>query len=261
MSIPSLAAHSLHERASAPALDADYRGTAHQFAFGDLDARSDRLAFVLAARGLAAGDRLAFYLANRVEIIDLWLACAKLGVIVVPVNVLYRDREIRHILADAAPTAVVSAPQHAADLPAGATCWMIDELDALAESAPQTAVAHAAGDDTPAALVYTSGTTGPAKGAILTHGNFTANARALVSAWRITAGDRYLAVLPLFHVHGLGNGVHAWLASGCHMRLCERFHLSPPELDEIDQQTVRDWITIGNYEAEIQKAQEKLGRN
>jgi malonyl-CoA/methylmalonyl-CoA synthetase len=76
---------------------------------------------------------------------------------------------------------------------------------------------------TPAAIVYTSGTTGRAKGAVLTHGNLAANARTLVEAWRITAADRYLAVLPLFHVHGLGNGVCSWLASGCRMRLVERF--------------------------------------
>jgi malonyl-CoA/methylmalonyl-CoA synthetase len=223
MSIPSLASASLRDRAAAVALDADYRGAARQFTFGELDARSDRLAHVLATRGLAAGDRLAFYLANRVEIIDLWLACTKLGVIVVPINVLYRDREIRHILGDAEPKAVVTTPSQAAEFPAGTACWMVDELDAESEGAARASTLGGLGDDTPAALVYTSGTTGLAKGAILTHGNFTSNARALVDAWRITAADRYLAVLPLFHVHGLGNGVHAWLVSGCHMRLRERF--------------------------------------
>jgi len=78
-------------------------------------------------------------------------------------------------------------------------------------------------DDGPAAIVYTSGTTGRAKGAVLTHGNLAANARTLVEAWRITAEDLYLAVLPLFHVHGLANGICSWLASGCRMRLVERF--------------------------------------
>jgi malonyl-CoA/methylmalonyl-CoA synthetase len=75
----------------------------------------------------------------------------------------------------------------------------------------------------PAAIVYTSGTTGRAKGAVLSHANLAANARTLVEAWRITAQDLYLACLPLFHVHGLGNGVCSWLASGCRMRLVERF--------------------------------------
>ena len=77
--------------------------------------------------------------------------------------------------------------------------------------------------DAPAGIIYTSGTTGRSKGAVLTHNNFAANAAALVTCWRITSADRYLAVLPLFHVHGLGNGICAWLASGCPMRLVERF--------------------------------------
>jgi malonyl-CoA/methylmalonyl-CoA synthetase len=88
---------------------------------------------------------------------------------------------------------------------------------------PAVRLAVRCGAETPAALVYTSGTTGAAKGAVLTHGNFAANALALTTAWGITAADRYLAALPLFHVHGLGNGLQCWLASGCHMRLVERF--------------------------------------
>jgi malonyl-CoA/methylmalonyl-CoA synthetase len=223
MSILSLARRSFTERADVPAVECDCSGVRRTFTFGEIDARSARLAQVLAGRGLVAGDRLAFYLANRVEIIDLWLACARLGVIVVPINVLYRGREIRHILGDSTPRAVVTSANVAAELPAGTTCWMVEGLDHEAtHSAPW--MAHEEWpDDTPAALVYTSGTTGPAKGAVLTHGNFTSNATALVEAWRITRDDRYLAVLPLFHVHGLGNGVHAWLATGCHMRLVERF--------------------------------------
>ncbi len=73
------------------------------------------------------------------------------------------------------------------------------------------------------ALIYTSGTTGASKGAVLTQENFAANASSLVAAWRITESDRYLSTLPLFHVHGLANGIHCWLVSGCHMRLTERF--------------------------------------
>jgi malonyl-CoA/methylmalonyl-CoA synthetase len=76
---------------------------------------------------------------------------------------------------------------------------------------------------TPLALVYTSGTTGASKGAVLTHGNFGSNGRAIVDAWEFTDTDRLLCTLPLFHVHGLGNAVHAWLISGCHVRLMERF--------------------------------------
>jgi malonyl-CoA/methylmalonyl-CoA synthetase len=77
--------------------------------------------------------------------------------------------------------------------------------------------------NSPAALVYTSGTTGASKGAVLTHDNFAANAINLLTCWQITAADRFLLALPLFHVHGLGNGLHCWLMSGCRMRLLERF--------------------------------------
>ena len=78
----------------------------------------------------------------------------------------------------------------------------------------------------PAALVYTSGTTGRSKGAILSHDNFMSNAANLIACWRITAADRYLAVLPLFHVHGLANGLVSWLATGCRMRLMAKFDVT-----------------------------------
>ncbi len=221
---------SLRGRRDQPALEIDDapEGT-RTLTFGALDRRSDRLAWLLTERGLRAGDRLAFCLPNRLAVIDLWLAAIKLGVIVVPINVLYRGREIAHIVGDARPVAVVTTPDRAADLPAGATLWDVAELERdleleslLADSAAPFDVGRA-DDHTPAALIYTSGTTGQAKGAVLTHGNFMANARALVTAWGITSDDRYLAALPLFHVHGLGNGIQCWLASGCQLKLVERF--------------------------------------
>jgi len=227
MSLLSLYDLSLRGRRDAPALEVDgASGETHTFTFGDLDARSDRLAQVFAARGVLAGDRIAFCLTNGVAVIDLWLAMVKLGAIVVPINVLYRGREIAHILADAAPRAVVTTIERMADF-AAVECWSVDALAAAASGMPPTRPATCPGTradaGTPAALIYTSGTTGAAKGAVLTHGNFAANALSLLNAWGITSEDRYLAALPLFHVHGLGNGLQCWLASGCHMRLVERF--------------------------------------
>jgi malonyl-CoA/methylmalonyl-CoA synthetase len=180
------------------------------FTFGDIDARANRMAQALVNRGLKTGDRLCLLLANCVEIIDLYLACTRLGVIFVPVNVLYRDREVSHILQDAEPAVFLTA----ADLPALA-----------AEAAGCDAVRPdlSLDGDTPAGIIYTSGTTGASKGAVLTHNNFAANAITLLTCWQITAADRLLLGLPLFHVHGLGNGLHCWLASGCRLRLLERF--------------------------------------
>src|SRR5262249_48822424 len=154
--------------------------------------------------------RLCLYLANCIEFIDIYLACVKLGVIFVPVNILYRERELSHILSDAEPKLFVSEK----DLPALCS-------EAAAQSAELAEVALEG--ESPAALVYTSGTTGTSKGAILSHNNFAVNASNLLESWRITAGDRFLLALPLFHVHALGNGLHCWLFSGCRMRLLERF--------------------------------------
>ena len=192
--------------------------------FGDLHARSNRLAHLLTRRGLQPGDRLAVYLANRVEFIDVLLACLKLGVILVPINILYREREITHILADAHPRVVIAERASFESFP-GLDVLDVDELTRDAFRHAATDIRRPIEGDAPALLVYTSGTTGRSKGAILSHNNFLANTANLVASWRITSADRYLAVLPLFHVHGLGNGLMTWLASGCRMRLVERFDI------------------------------------
>jgi malonyl-CoA/methylmalonyl-CoA synthetase len=191
--------------------------------FGQLDARSHRLARLLERRGFAMGDRLAVHLANRIEFVDLVLACLRLGVVLVPINVLYREREIAHIVADAEPRAVVTTRDAFGLFPSSTTAWDVDEIAAEATRQKADEIRRPVDADAPAAIVYTSGTTGRSKGAVLSHNNFLANAVNLTACWRITAADRYLAVLPLFHVHGLANGVMSWLASGCRMRLVARF--------------------------------------
>ncbi|MBI3210762.1 MAG: AMP-binding protein [Candidatus Solibacter usitatus] len=198
------------------------------YTFGEMDARSDRMAAVLASRGLACGDRLCIYLSNCVEYIDLFLACVKMGVILTPINILYRDREIAHILTDAEPKAVVS------DVPIQTAVPVWTTLELNAGSFDAGLELPTLDGDTPAAIVYTSGTTGTSKGAILTHNNFLANGVNILACWGITAADRLLLPLPLFHVHGLGNGVHAWLMSGCRMRLLERFEHSKAAAEFLD---------------------------
>jgi len=196
----------------------EFHGVSHTF--GDLDARSNRLAQLLAARGLKKGDRLCVYLVNCIEMIDLFLACVKLGVIFVPINILYRDREISHILRDAEPVAAVTA---AVDFPSLVPVWNPADLTREAAALPDERPHLAIDGDDPAGIIYTSGTTGTSKGAVLTHNNFASNAVNLLTAWQITSADRFLLALPLFHVHALGNGLHCWLVSGCRMRLLERF--------------------------------------
>ena len=177
-----------------------------EFTFGEIEARSNRLANLLLAR-FKAGDRLCVYLANCVEMVDLYLACVKLGIVFVPINILYRDREIAHIVSDAEPVAVLRTKEayrrsggYAGDTPGGGARWRYARGHHLH-------VGHHR----------------PSKGAVLTHNNFAANAVNLLTCWQIAAADRLLLALPLFHVHGLGNGLHCWLMSGCRMRLLEKF--------------------------------------
>jgi malonyl-CoA/methylmalonyl-CoA synthetase len=240
MFLPDLFALSLAGQADVPGIDYDAPdGGLVSLTFGEVDRRSRRLAAVLSRRGLRTGDRLGLYLGNRMEFIDLFLACLRLGVIIVPINVLYREREVAHIVTDAEPAAVVTTVEGAAVIPNGTPAWNVDELARAADGESEVPRYSRLDGDTAAAIVYTSGTTGRSKGAVLTHNNFAANASILVTSWRMTADDRYLAVLPLFHVHGLGNGVCSWLVSGCRMRLVERFELQKaPELFSEFQPTV-----------------------
>jgi malonyl-CoA/methylmalonyl-CoA synthetase len=200
MTLTQLFDLSLKGRSHQPALE--FAGT--RYTFGEIETRSNRMAQWLLSRGLKTGDRLCLQLANCVEIVDLYLACVKLGVIFVPINVLYKDREIAHILNDAEPALFLQDPPDASAFPDLRPDVTLD-------------------GDTPAGIIYTSGTTGASKGAVLTHNNFAANAVNLLTCWQITAADRFLLALPLFHVHGLGNGLHCWLMSGCRMRLLPRF--------------------------------------
>jgi malonyl-CoA/methylmalonyl-CoA synthetase len=215
MNLSELFDSSLHGRPDAIALEFHDQA----YTFGELELRSNRVAHWLLRNGFGAGDRLCVYLPNCVEMIDLYLACVKCGIIFVPINILYRDREISHILHDAEPRGVVSDIPITSEIP----LWTRSELSREVEAQEDTRTWAKVDGDAPAGIIYTSGTTGTSKGAVLTHNNFAANATNLLTSWRITADDRLLLALPLFHVHGLGNGLHCWLASGCRMKLLERF--------------------------------------
>ena len=221
---------SLVGRSSADALKFELPdGTVSTLTFGELDSRSSRIARLFASRGIARGDRLGIFLPNCVEFIDIFLACVRTGIIIVPINVLYREREISHIITDAEPKVVVTTPELEPFVPraerATASVWLADDLWQAARELDEARVRCVIDGEDAAAIVYTSGTTGRSKGAILSHNNFAANTVNLITCRRITSEDRYLAVLPLFHVHGLGNGIHTWLASGCLMHLAERFSI------------------------------------
>jgi malonyl-CoA/methylmalonyl-CoA synthetase len=221
MNLNDLFELTVRTRPRQPALDYyDSDGGFHTITFDEVDRRSRRMAIVLYERGLRAGDRLCAYLANSVGLIDLYLACVRTGIIFVPINILYKQREVAHILEDAGAKAVVVDGMLPAPAP---TVWQLTELGAEAEAATIHDQFVALDGDSPAAIIYTSGTTGVSKGAVLTHNNLAANAIVLNTCWQISHDDRLLLTLPLFHVHGLGNGLHCWLLSGCRMQLQARF--------------------------------------
>ncbi len=223
MNLVDLFDQSLLRRADTAALEwQTSQGSMQRRTFGDVEHRSNQVAHALVSRGVSAGDRLCVYLRNSVEFIELFIACSKLGILLVPINILYRERELGHIIEDAQPMALI-IDEDGLPFPLEVPAWQLSELFAEATDLPGSRNFESRSANDPAALIYTSGTTGRAKGAVLSHANFVANALALCTAWHITNEDRYLAALPLFHVHGLGNGVVSWLASGCLMRLLERF--------------------------------------
>jgi len=178
--------------------------------------------------GVRAGDRIAIYCENRHGFIYAYLAALRLGAIAVPVNVLYRASDLAHALADCAPILVVCSSASAPfvrECAPHARLAAARDVESWARDAGIAALRSqerpSAGDS--ALIVYTSGTTGASKGAVLTHGNLAAIAASLIAAWRWQAGDVLLVTLPLFHVHGLIAATTASLAAGARILLRERF--------------------------------------
>jgi malonyl-CoA/methylmalonyl-CoA synthetase len=225
MNLPDLFNPSLRDAAQRVGLEFSGR----EYTFGDLEQASNRIAHLFRADGFQPGDRVAVYLQNCVELIHVYLACVKLGLVFVPINILYRGREIEFLLNDAEPTGLVIHAGCEDDIAAAAKTvpaikiYAAEELHDRARNQPAERPQSTLDGDSAAVIVYTSGTTGRSKGAVLTHANFAANAQNLIACWRMESNDRLLLALPLFHVHGLGNGLHTWLACGFLVRLLERF--------------------------------------
>jgi malonyl-CoA/methylmalonyl-CoA synthetase len=206
----------------------DAEGGVVDWTYEALDARAAAMAAALAACGVARGDRVAFYLGNRPEFVSCYLAVLRLGAAMLPINLAYRRREIAHMLADAEPMLVVSEEALRGVFDelgpgelAGARLVTVEEL-AAAGAAGEPAPVRVDGGDL-ALLMYTSGTTGRSKGAMLSHDNVLATVTALLAAWGWSASDVLLLTLPLFHTHGLVVGLHCTLAAGATVRLRPRF--------------------------------------
>ncbi len=183
-----------------------------------LAARIAFLAGVLAARGIVAGDRVALLATNHPDYLALLFACARLGAILVPLNWRLAPAEHGQIFSDAEPKLAIGERAFAANLQGQATLWL-DELDAQ-QSGP---VDRAGTPDHPVLLVYTSGTTGRAKGAVLTQDALAWNAVNSQHMHDMTAADRILTFLPMFHVGGLNIQSLPALALGAEIVLMRRF--------------------------------------
>ena len=182
-----------------------------------------RIAARLVADGVTPGDRVAMQVEKSPEAIALYLATLQIGGVFLPLNTAYTSSEMEYFSSDARPRVLVCAP----DRRAGHTHREGEGLvvETLGGSGEGTLLdgddcheeVYDASAEDPAAIVYTSGTTGRSKGAVLTHRNLATNCRALVEAWQYTAEDRLIHALPIFHVHGLFVAANMSLTAGASM--------------------------------------------
>ena len=190
---------------------------------GDLTRRSEAAAGRLYGAGLRKGDRIILSAAASVDLVVAHVAALRLGLIVVPVNGAYQQAELAHIVDDSEPrAAVVDKPEWVR--------WLAELAPEMTVVAPRLDLEEAAAPSLdqmdsrdPALLGYTSGTTGVPKGAVLTHGNLLAGAESVRIAWRWEPEDRLVLALPLFHMHGLGVGLHGTLLTGASAILLDGF--------------------------------------
>ncbi|MCB1353852.1 MAG: malonyl-CoA synthase [Rhodobacteraceae bacterium] len=191
-----------------------------------------RFATVLAGLGVCPGDRVAAQVDKSPEAILLYLATLQVGAVFLPLNTAYTSAEIDYFLGDAEPRLFVCRPETLAAHAGRASATLaVESLGANADGSLMARVATAApmtghavlGADDPAAILYTSGTTGRSKGAVLTHGNLASNCTALLECWRFTGADRLIHALPIFHTHGLFVAANMALAAGATMIFLTRF--------------------------------------
>ena len=204
------------------------------YSWRDLDRASARIANLLAALELPEGSRIAVQVEKSVEAMLLYLATLRAGHVFLPLNTAYQSAEIEYFVGNAEPAVVVCTP--------GNFGWVSkiaftagtqhvftlgdDRTGSLLERAAHFGDDHvpvARGADDLAAILYTSGTTGRSKGAMLTHGNLLSNAVMLKDYWGWVPGDVLIHALPIFHVHGLFVAIHAALLNGSKMIWLAKF--------------------------------------
>ncbi|MEO0760881.1 MAG: malonyl-CoA synthase [Pseudomonadota bacterium] len=198
------------------------------YSYGDVDRVSARFAAALIAMGVTPGDRVAVQVDKSIEALMLYLGCVRAGGVFLPLNTAYTPNEVAFFVEDAEPALVVCRPAAAEALRpvAGRAVarletmgvWAADGGDhgSIFAHVPETAapVMVPRGPDDLGAILYTSGTTGRSKGAMLSHDNLASNALVLVEAWGFTEADRLIHALPIYHTHGLFVASNVTLVAG-----------------------------------------------
>jgi malonyl-CoA/methylmalonyl-CoA synthetase len=209
--------------------------TGRDLTYASLRDVSGRFAAALMRRGVVPGDRIAVQVDKSVEAVLLYLACLRTGAVFVPINTANTPTEVDYFLRDSQPRIAVIRPDDRELLEPRAMQAGVQHVETLGaesdgsllalvgESDEYPGVPRTLGANAPAAIVYTSGTTGRSKGAMLSRANLASNAAALVEAWHFTSRDVLLHALPLFHVHGLFAAINTVLASGSSLMLLSKF--------------------------------------
>ena len=221
-----------------------------RISYADLMARAGRMANVLVNSGVKPGDRVAAQTEKSVPGLVLYLAAVRAGAVYLPLNTAYTLNELEYFITDAEPSLVVCDPSKAEGIGSiaakvGAKVLTLGAdgrgslTEATAKASPEF-VTVARADDDLAAILYTSGTTGRSKGAMLTHDNLASNSLSLVDYWRFTGKDVLIHALPIYHTHGLFVASNVTLFARASMIFLPKFD---PEL--IIQLMARSTVLMG----------------
>ncbi|MCJ8143637.1 malonyl-CoA synthase [Ancylobacter sp. A5.8] len=205
-----------------------------RYDYGALERRSAQYANALVQLGVKPGDRVALQVEKSLEAVFAYLGTVRAGAVFLPLNTAYTPSEIDYFLSDAEPAVFVCDPAQEAALAPIAKARGVGQLLTLdatgtgtlraAADAQRTSFEDVArGPDDLAALLYTSGTTGRSKGAMLSHDNLASNAQVLAEYWGFTPDDVLIHALPIFHTHGLFVAINATLLAGSSMIFLPRF--------------------------------------
>ena len=202
--------------------------------YGDAFAAAARFAHVLSSHGVVPGDRVAVQIEKSPAGLFLYLACLRMGVVYLPLNTGYTPKELAYFVGDAEPRVFVCSEKNRdkiAEIFPGGTILTLGDDGSSGSLAVDAAATPADFPDADigmqdlAAILYTSGTTGRSKGAMLTHGNLHSNAQSLKETWRYTDKDVLLHALPIFHTHGLFVATNVSLLSAASILLLPKFTL------------------------------------